>query len=403
MNPLYTYIESQLKLGTTREVITSQLLGQGWNRGDIDRAFISLEVPLTPATPASPATATPSAVQTTPVQPQTIQQQPAQQNAQPKKSSSSSVTMIVILIIVLILIGAGAYLYLTFFTRPVTINIPVDSNATTSTTETSPVVATAPVVTTKPVTTTVSTPAPVVKKTTTTGSATQSVPVITLRGQAKVVITQGDTYTDAGATAYDATDGTISDSIVTTGLPIDTTKPGTYTVSYTATDSVGLSATKVSRIVSVLAPAYTKFGYKATIFPSITVNISKPQPYSVVTPDNYSDSDWQPRAGYQYMISTVTYDNQSSMDMPELNKYLDTNDTDFHVVDATGKGYGVSQTLVNNSSATPGALTGQHLLAYTKETGTVVFEIPTSMPTTSDLKVVYQWSEDQTVKATFGN
>ena len=81
-------------------------------------------------------------------------------------------------------------------------------------------------------------------------------PVITLNGNAAVTVTQFDTYTDAGATATDDTDGSVS---VTTSGTVDTDTPGTYTITYTATDSAGNSATE-TRSVEVTAFSITHNG-----------------------------------------------------------------------------------------------------------------------------------------------
>ena len=51
----------------------------------------------------------------------------------------------------------------------------------------------------------------------------------------------GVTYTDAGATAVDDRDGTIT--VVTTGANVDTSTPGNYTVTYTVGDLAGNQGT----------------------------------------------------------------------------------------------------------------------------------------------------------------
>ena len=85
----------------------------------------------------------------------------------------------------------------------------------------------------------------------TTTSADTTPPVISIIGSASIRITEGDTYTDAGATAIDDVSGDLTSSIVTTN-PVDTSTPGTYTVTYTVTDAAG-NTTTVGRIVTVLA------------------------------------------------------------------------------------------------------------------------------------------------------
>lgn len=74
-------------------------------------------------------------------------------------------------------------------------------------------------------------------------------PVITLTGKAALKIIVGATFTDQGATATDAVDGDLTDSIVVSGA-VNTEVAGTYTVTYTVSDEAGNSAS-VSRIVTV--------------------------------------------------------------------------------------------------------------------------------------------------------
>jgi uncharacterized protein YgiM (DUF1202 family) len=77
-------------------------------------------------------------------------------------------------------------------------------------------------------------------------------PVITRFGLSTVTVAYGDTYRDDGAKVNDPTEGDISHRLVTSGLPIDTTNPGTYYVRYNATDSSGNRAEEVRRRVTVL-------------------------------------------------------------------------------------------------------------------------------------------------------
>jgi len=72
-------------------------------------------------------------------------------------------------------------------------------------------------------------------------------PVIKLNGNATETISLNGVYSEQGATALDETDGIVA---VTTNGTVDTSTAGIYTVTYSATDSAGNSATK-NRTVTV--------------------------------------------------------------------------------------------------------------------------------------------------------
>ena len=92
-------------------------------------------------------------------------------------------------------------------------------------------------------------------------------PVITLTGDKTVVVTfmSATSYADPGATATDDQDGTIT--VVVTGT-VNMASAGDYTLTYTATDAAGNSATE-TRTVTVnagpyLAASYTVHDYTDT-------------------------------------------------------------------------------------------------------------------------------------------
>ena len=76
-------------------------------------------------------------------------------------------------------------------------------------------------------------------------------PSIVLIGDATITLMVGDTYTDAGATATDDIDGTITGSIITTGV-VNTAVAGTYLITYNVSDAAGNAATPVIRTITVL-------------------------------------------------------------------------------------------------------------------------------------------------------
>ena len=72
-------------------------------------------------------------------------------------------------------------------------------------------------------------------------------PVITLSGEAEINVEAAGTYSDAGATSTDIVDGDLTETIVTNN-PVDTSKPGEYTVTYESTDAAGNKATLTRKV-----------------------------------------------------------------------------------------------------------------------------------------------------------
>lgn len=72
-------------------------------------------------------------------------------------------------------------------------------------------------------------------------------PVVTLRGPLEMTLTQGSTYTEPGAEATDLFDRDIASKVVIKGT-VDSGTPGTYTLTYEATDCSGNQGTAVRKI-----------------------------------------------------------------------------------------------------------------------------------------------------------
>ena len=84
-------------------------------------------------------------------------------------------------------------------------------------------------------------------------------PVITINGSNPATVELGTTYTDAGATAFDEFHGTTP---VTSTGSVDSNVVGSYTITYTATDKDGntASASRTVNVVDTTAPVVTVTG-----------------------------------------------------------------------------------------------------------------------------------------------
>ncbi|MGJ8691859.1 MAG: immunoglobulin-like domain-containing protein [Thalassotalea sp.] len=110
-------------------------------------------------------------------------------------------------------------------------------------------------------------------------------PVLTLTGDATVNLDIGVTYVEQGATATDEVDGPVS--VTPTGHDqVDSTVPGTYTVTFNAMDAAGNAAESITRTVIVsdmTAPEITLEG-----FATVSVNLGDAYVDDGVTiTDNY--------------------------------------------------------------------------------------------------------------------
>ncbi|THB70157.1 MAG: DUF5011 domain-containing protein, partial [Gammaproteobacteria bacterium] len=93
---------------------------------------------------------------------------------------------------------------------------------------------------------------------------TNTAPEVTMNGAAEINLEFGATFTDPGATATDAEDGALTPAV---NCNVSTSTAGTYTCTYTATDSGGLSDTKTRTVIvkeEVITPTNTA--------PEVTLN-----------------------------------------------------------------------------------------------------------------------------------
>ncbi|MCC6488501.1 MAG: DUF5011 domain-containing protein, partial [Candidatus Hydrogenedentes bacterium] len=77
-------------------------------------------------------------------------------------------------------------------------------------------------------------------------------PVITVLGENPAKVHRGETYIDAGATAYDLNDGDLSATLVANASAVDTSVLGVYQVTYAVSDAAGNAAAQATRDVEVL-------------------------------------------------------------------------------------------------------------------------------------------------------
>ena len=88
-------------------------------------------------------------------------------------------------------------------------------------------------------------------------------PVLTLTGDKEIKLTAGATFTEPGYTATDNVDGDLTAKVVVTGS-VDVHKAGTYTLTYTVTDSFGntVSATRTVTVEAIQPPEVVNPGSK---------------------------------------------------------------------------------------------------------------------------------------------
>lgn len=88
-------------------------------------------------------------------------------------------------------------------------------------------------------------------------------PILTVHGETTLVLTEGDTYTEEGATA---TEAGVEIEVTTTGSEsVDTSTPGVYNVYYSAINVDGFSA-EARRIIIVLSAEPSAINLEGTFY-----------------------------------------------------------------------------------------------------------------------------------------
>jgi hypothetical protein len=112
-------------------------------------------------------------------------------------------------------------------------------------------------------------------------------PVITVLGSNPATIYVGDSYTDAGATAYDNVDGDITSRIQKLSN-VNRNVAGTYSVTYSVSDNAGNSAS-ATRTVKVITKPCQNHAPIITSSPSTQVNEGELYSYHVIATDDEGD------------------------------------------------------------------------------------------------------------------
>ena len=91
-----------------------------------------------------------------------------------------------------------------------------------------------------------------------------ALPTVTLIGATPITVAQGSVYSDAGATGNDAEDGPLAPVVAGS---VDTNTPGSYTLTYTVTDSFGSSASTTREVTVDALPVVILVGSPAVVVP----------------------------------------------------------------------------------------------------------------------------------------
>ncbi len=100
----------------------------------------------------------------------------------------------------------------------------------------------------------------------------RTAPTIALNGAASITLKVGESYTDLGATVTDNLDAAIQSKLVVGGDTVSTATPGTYTITYDATDHADNTAAQVTREVVVPVRLGVRLGFAAGGEPVLTSN-----------------------------------------------------------------------------------------------------------------------------------
>ncbi len=129
------------------------------------------------------------------------------------------------------------------------------------------------------------------------------VPIITLNGDNPQVVTIGEDYIEAGATAADDIDGDITASIVIDSSDVNTSVINNYYITYNVTDSDGNAAQEVIRVVSVRQDLADIIQPEPVVINGTTLECL---PGDVDTTSDDTAKDFNPSATFKANVSSPT-------------------------------------------------------------------------------------------------
>ncbi len=153
-------------------------------------------------------------------------------------------------------------------------------------------------------------------------------PTIKLNGNNVVNINIGDTYKDEGCTAQDNYDGDITNKVKITGK-VDTTKEGTYNISYVVEDSSG-NVAGISRKVIVNKEKVTELRNTSISKGNTSNDSKKGLPvlmyhffYDVKKGEKGADSNWMEVSAFEEQMKYLSENNYYFPTWNEVEAYID--------------------------------------------------------------------------------
>ncbi|OAV43255.1 immunoglobulin-like domain-containing protein [Lewinella sp. 4G2] len=210
-------------------------------------------------------------------------------------------------------------------------------------------------------------------------------PVITLNGMAMMDVPLNQPYTDAGATVAD---NCTSGLTATTAGSVDVTTPGTYTLTFTATDDANNAATPVEREVTVLGAALsTDAATVGTDFGTVNRMSADPRPVKTYTITNSGNV-----AGNNLMVTSSSSDftvSNVSASMIGENGTV-TFDVTFDPATANGKTGTVTVGTDDGAEATFNVSgNGGEVRVYLEETGQYYSSVQDAIDAATEATTIY--------------